>query len=73
MRHAAADAEFREELLSSPETFGASAQAVPASVEPRDAESLEFLTEGIATFDVMACASTCSFGPMTILCDGVTK
>lgn len=73
LRQAAADSEFRERLLSDPESFGVSAEAVPASVEQQDAESLEFWTEGVAAMDVYACASTCSFGPFTIVCDGTTK
>lgn len=73
LRQAAADSEFRAELLRNPESFGASAEAVPASVEPQDAESLAFWTEGVAAMDVYACASTCSFGPFTIICDGTTK
>lgn len=73
LRHAAADVEFREELLRDPETFGVSAQAVPASVEPQDAESLEFWTGGVARTDIMACVSSCSWGPITLLCDGTTK
>ncbi|GAA3966644.1 hypothetical protein GCM10023085_56390 [Actinomadura viridis] len=73
LRHAAADAEFRDELLTSPEFFGISAGTVPASVEQQDAESLGYWTEGVAAVDAYACASTCSSGPLTILCDGTTK
>lgn len=73
LRRAAADSEFRERLLSDPESFGVSADTIPASVEQQDAESLEFWTEGVAAMDVYACASTCSFGPFTIVCDGTTK
>lgn len=73
LRHAAADAEVREELLAAPEAFGVSADAVPASVEPLDEESLGFWTEGLAAVEVYACAVTCSQGPLTLLCDGGTK
>lgn len=73
LRHAAADSEVRETLLNDPVSFGVSAESVPASVEQPDAESLAFWTEGVATMDVYACASTCSFGPFTIVCDGTTK
>lgn len=72
LRHAAADSEFREELLRDPEAFGVSAEAVPASVEPQD-ESLEFWTEGVARTDIVACVTTCSFGLVTYICDGTTK
>jgi Family of unknown function (DUF5973) len=73
LRHAAADAEFRDELLTAPDHYGVSAAAVPDAVEQPDAESLGYWTEGIAAIDAYACASTCSSGPMTILCDGSTK
>jgi hypothetical protein len=73
LRQAAADPEAREMLLSDPASFGVSAQAIPAPVEPQDAESLEFWTEGVARIDAAACVSTCSFGPFTFACDGTTK
>jgi lantibiotic duramycin-like protein len=73
LRQAAADAELREELLATPERFGVPAEAVPAGVEPLDAEALDFWTEGVATTDIYACASSCSWGPFTIVCDGTTK
>jgi hypothetical protein len=73
LRHAAADSEFRERLLADPESFQASAHAIPASVEPQDAESLEFWTEGLARMDAARCASSCSFGIFTVVCDGTTK
>jgi Lantibiotic duramycin B-like len=73
LRHAAADSEFRERLLADPESFGASAEEIPASVEPQDAESLKFWTEGLARMDAARCATSCSFGVFTIVCDGATK
>ncbi|XVQ07264.1 cinnamycin family lantibiotic [Spirillospora sp. CA-255316] len=73
LRHAAADAEVRAEVLAAPETFGVTAGTVPASVEPLDEESLGFWTEGLAAVEVYACATTCSAGPLTIICDGGTK
>jgi hypothetical protein len=73
LRHAAADSEFRERLLSDPESFGASREEIPASVEPQDTESLEFWTEGLARMDVGPCATSCSFGIFTVICDGSTK
>ncbi|MCP2335948.1 cinnamycin family lantibiotic [Actinomadura rupiterrae] len=71
LRYAAADAGFRAELLERPADFGVT--AVPESVEQPDAEALGYWTEGIAAVDVYACASTCSAGPITFLCDGTTK
>jgi Family of unknown function (DUF5973) len=73
LRHAAADAEFREELLSDPASFGVSADAVPEAVERQDEESLGYWTEGVAASDIYACSATCSAGPFTIVCDGTTK
>jgi hypothetical protein len=73
LRHAAADSEFRERLLADPESFGASAAEIPAPVEPQDTESLKFWTEGLARMDVGPCATSCSFGIFTIVCDGSTK
>ncbi len=70
---AVVDSEFRTELIADPSVFGVSAISLPASVEQPDQESLDFWTEGIAAMEVYACASTCSFGPATILCDGSTK
>ncbi|GAA4139378.1 cinnamycin family lantibiotic [Actinomadura keratinilytica] len=73
LRHAAADAEVRAEVLAAPEAFGVSAGTVPVSVEPLDEETLGFWTEGVAAVEVYACATSCSAGPFTIVCDGGTK
>ncbi|GAA4056606.1 MULTISPECIES: cinnamycin family lantibiotic [Actinomadura] len=73
LRHAAADAEVRAEVLATPEAFGVSAGTVPVSVEPLDEEALGFWTEGVAAVEVYACATSCSAGPFTIVCDGGTK
>lgn len=73
LRHAAADADVRAEVLAAPEAFGVSPDTVPVSVEPLDEESLGFWTEGVAAVEVYACATSCSFGPFTVVCDGGTK
>ena len=73
LRHAAADADVRAELLAGPDRFGVTAGSVPAAVAQPDAASLGYWTEGVAAFDAYACASTCSSGPFTIVCDGTTK
>ncbi|MFB4309128.1 cinnamycin family lantibiotic [Actinomadura sp. GTD37] len=73
LRHAAADADFRAELLTAADYFGVPATAVPAAVEQQDTASLGYWTEGVAAFDAYACASTCSSGPFTFACDGSTK
>nr|WP_245627490.1 cinnamycin family lantibiotic [Actinomadura oligospora] len=71
LRHAAADAEVRAELLARPAAFGVT--AVPESVEQPDVDALGYWTKGLAGVDVYACISTCSYGPTTIICDGATK
>ncbi|MFC5183423.1 cinnamycin family lantibiotic [Actinomadura harenae] len=71
LRYAAADADFRSELLERPADFGVT--SVPAGVEQPDAEALGYWTEGVAAVDIYACASTCSSGPFTFVCDGTTK
>jgi hypothetical protein len=73
LRHAAADSEFREQLLADPESFGTTAAEIPASVAPQDAESLKYWTEGLARSDATRCATSCSFGIFTVVCDGSTK
>ena len=70
---AVVDNEFRTELAADPAAFGVTAASLPAAVERPDQESLDFWTEGIASMEIYACATTCSAGPMTIVCDGTTK
>jgi hypothetical protein len=70
---AVVDSEFRTELLADPAAFGMSGSSLPAPIEQPDQESLDFWTEGVAAMEIYACRSTCSFGPMTVVCDGTTK
>ncbi len=70
---AVVDSEFRTELMADPTAFGVTAAALPEAIEQPDQESIDFWTEAAATMDVYACASTCSSGPMTFICDGTTK
>jgi hypothetical protein len=74
---AAIDAEFSNELQNHPEMFGINADmmfSVPASVEKQDESFVELLNDALGQLDIMAgCASTCSAGPLTIVCDGTTK
>jgi Family of unknown function (DUF5973) len=67
------DAEFRAELLGNPSDFGVRHDdlLLPDPVEQQDQALLDVAS--IAAMDVYACASTCSFGPFTIVCDGTTK
>ncbi|MFC5724843.1 cinnamycin family lantibiotic [Streptomyces gamaensis] len=73
LQQAVVDAEFRSAVLADPAAFGVSAEALPAPVESFDQESLDYWTEGFAAVDALQCGSTCSSGPLTILCDGSTK
>ncbi|MEU9841718.1 cinnamycin family lantibiotic [Actinomadura sp. NPDC048032] len=73
LRHAAADADIRTELLAGAGRFGVPAAAVPTAVAQPDTASLGYWTEGVAAVDAYACASTCSSGPFTFACDGSTK
>lgn len=68
----AVDNEFRTELLNGPSIFGIDLNNLflPDSVEQQDQTSLKLWSESIAAF---RCASSCSAGPMTIVCDGGTK
>nr|ARD09202.1 DivA [Prochloron didemni] len=71
----AIDSEFRSELQSHPEAFGISADLeLPQSVEKQDESFVELLNNALGEIDIAAeCASTCSFGIVTIVCDGTTK
>lgn len=73
LRKAAVDSEFRAAVLANPEAFGADVDALPAPVATADQEALDLLAEGIAAIEIYACKATCSFGPITMMCDGTTK
>lgn len=72
---AAVDHEFRAELLHTPDAFGMdhSSLSLPDAVEQQDQTSLKLWSEGLAAVDVYNCASTCSAGIVTVVCDGTTK
>lgn len=70
---AVVDSEFRAMVLANPDVFGITADALPEPVEQPDQESLDFWTEGVAAMEIYACVTSCSFGPVTKLCDGSTK
>jgi len=74
---AAIDAEFSNELQNHPEMFGINADmvsSVPMSVEKQDQSFVELLNDALGQLDIMvACATTCSWGPITAICDGTTK
>lgn len=70
---AVVDSEFRTEVLADPGAFGMSSASLPAPVEQPDQESLDFWTEGVAAMEIYACQTSCSWGPITAICDGMTK
>jgi hypothetical protein len=70
---AVVDSEFRTELLADPAAFGLSVSDLPAPVEQPDQEALDFWTEGVAAMEIYACQTSCSWGPITAVCDGTTK
>ncbi|MBW4496783.1 MAG: cinnamycin family lantibiotic [Oscillatoria princeps RMCB-10] len=76
-QQAAIDADFRDELLANPEAFGIPAGAeigLPAAVEKQEQSVFELLDDALGELNIaVACATTCSFGPFTIVCDGTTK
>jgi hypothetical protein len=66
------DEEFRELVLADPGSFGVveSSPALPEAVAAQDRTFLD-LVSGIEF--TAQCKSTCSEGPLTIICDGTTK
>lgn len=65
------DEEFRAELLEDPSRFGMGelGSALPDPVERQDQALLDLASGSY----IVACRSTCSFGPFTVVCDGTTK
>jgi hypothetical protein len=70
---AVVDSDFRTALMTDPAAFGVSAGSLPASVEQPDQDTLDFWTEGVAAMEIYACQTSCSWGPITAVCDGTTK
>lgn len=66
------DDEFRTQLLTDPSLLGLGDQSftLPAPVEPQDTAGLDLAA---GEFYIAMCGSTCSAGPVTIVCDGNTK
>ncbi|MCL1467482.1 cinnamycin family lantibiotic [Argonema galeatum] len=77
LQMAAIDADFSTELRNHPEAFGINVDmefSLPMSVQKQDESFVELLNDALGQLDIMAqCASTCSAGPLTIVCDGTTK
>lgn len=72
---AVVDHEFRAELVNTPDAFGMSHSTLllPDAVEQQDQASLKLWSEGLAAVEVYDCVTSCSFGPITAVCDGETK
>ena len=66
------DEEFRALVAADPGSFGLRERgaSLPAAVEPQDLGLLD-LASGVQF--TAQCRSTCTQGPITIICDGTTK
>jgi Family of unknown function (DUF5973) len=66
------DDEFRAQLLTDPSLLGLDGLSLtlPAPVESPDSTGLELSS---SDYRITMCRSTCSFGPVTAVCDGTTK
>jgi hypothetical protein len=66
------DDEFREQLVADPASFGfaGAPPALPDAIEAQDRTGLDLVS---GTQYTAQCKSTCSQGPLTIICDGTTK
>jgi hypothetical protein len=76
LHQSAIDADFHQELLACPEAFGIPAEMkllLPTSVEKQDQSFVNLFNDALGELNIVACSSTCSFGPYTIVCDGTTK
>lgn len=77
LQQAAVDAAFRDELVTNPASFGISSDTklvLPTAVATQDELSINF-DDNIAgeLGIVVACKTSCTTGPYTIVCDGSTK
>jgi hypothetical protein len=72
---AVVDHEFRARFIDTPGSFGIDHDTfvLPDAIERQEQESLKIWSEGLAALDVYDCVSTCSWGPITAVCDGTTK
>ena len=66
------DDEFRAQLLADPSLLGLGGLSVelPAPVEAQDSTGLDLVS---GDYYITMCTSTCSQGPVTLICDGTTK
>jgi hypothetical protein len=66
------DDEFRTQLLADPSLLGLDGLSLtlPAPVESPDSTGLDLVS---GDYYITMCASTCTVGPITAICDGTTK
>jgi hypothetical protein len=62
------DQGLRSTILDEPARFGVDAGALPEAVEPHDPAGLDLSDPAMETF---LRASTCSWGPVTVVCDKI--
>jgi len=71
------DSDFRNSFLDNPENFGFTAdiEGLPMPVTKQDLSFVEWVNDAssLSALEVSACRSTCTRGPLTIICDGTTK
>ena len=73
---AVVDHEFRAEIADNTSNvpgMDLNTFLLPDAVERQEQESLKIWSEGLAAVDVYNCTSSCSYGQITIICDGTTK
>jgi glutamate racemase len=73
MRLAAMDSEFRTYYLSGDHWVEPHSKRAPASIAEYGAEYLDTIRDELDAVEVVACATSCSMGPITIICDGTSK
>ncbi len=76
LQRSVVDSAFRDELLTNPESFGISADTkfvLPTAVATPEESGVD-LNDDIAEElgVVAACRTTCTYGYITIMCDGVS-
>jgi hypothetical protein len=65
------DPEFRQDMADRFGTVG-DIDAIE-KILPPDTTFRDLLREDLESIEILACVSTCSKGPITLICDGTTK
>jgi len=73
LRLAVIDPEFRAEMVKGRSPFADSGIELPSSISDYSREYFDVLDSQLDSIDIVACASTCTMGPVTVVCDGTTK